>query len=203
MTAAFVTASSLFGSLHRVIEDPAREALAQFVQRCNDEGYAWSVAELMFLYALGVATVTASVVEQRTASSQQILHYINDELQASFLMFLDAENEGEAGDTIDRPTADAVAAGDLDAEARFYYEVLAIALEGVHGEADAFARGDAWSALTRAVDRAYSGWCALVARHAGDGTGEPEKAQLLTSCSVVFALRVLGRLHPTTVRLAS
>lgn len=197
MTAEFVSASPLFGSLHERLEDPARDALSQFVQRCDEADYAWSVAELMFLYAMGIATVTAAVVDQRRGTTTELLAYINDEMQASFLMFLDAEADEE--DAAARPTAEAVAAGYLDAEVRFYYEVVAIALETLQAETSAIARGDAWAALSRAVDAAYERWEALVSRHADFGELPADKLQLLTSCTVVMALRVLSRMTPAGI----
>lgn len=194
MTAEFVSASPLFGALHDGLEDPARDALSQFVQRCDESDYAWSVAELMFLYAMGIATVTAVVVDQRRGTTTELLAYINDEMQASFLMFLDAEADEE--EIAPRPTAEAVAAGYLDAEVRFYYEVVAIALESLQAESAAIARGDAWAALSRAVDAAYGRWAGLVSRHADFGEAPVDKLQLLTSCTVVMALRVLSRMAP-------
>jgi len=163
MSAEFVSASPLFADLHPRLETPARDALAQFVQRCDEAGHPWSVAELMFLYAVGIAGVTAVATRQGRGTTTDLLAYINDEMQASFLMFVDAEADDEE-DVDPRPTAEAIADGALDGEVRFYYEVVMLALEAVGRELDvrAASDGDAWAALGRAVDRGYDGWAALV-----------------------------------------
>lgn len=197
MSAEFVSASALFADLHPRLETPARDALAQFVARCDEGGHPWSVAELMFLYALGIAGTTAVATRQGRGTTTDLLAYINDEMQASFLMFVDAEADGD-DEPGPRPTAEAIAAGDLDAEVRFYYEVVAVALDAVHRELDGVApdRGDTWTALGRAVDRGYDGWAALVARHADFDAPPDDKVQLLTSCALVMVLQVMARLAP-------
>ena len=106
MTAEFVSVSPLFDALHEGLEDPARDALSQFVQRCDEADYAWSVAELMFLYAMGIATVTAACGSISGAGRRPKLLAVYQRRDAGIvLMFLDAEADEE--DAAARPTAEA------------------------------------------------------------------------------------------------
>ncbi|MEQ8967466.1 MAG: hypothetical protein RID91_16750 [Azospirillaceae bacterium] len=187
MTVEFVSSSRLFDDFHALIDRPARESLREFVDRCERSGQGHTVSELMFLYAWAIASAVSVLMADRGGETEEFVKYINDEMQYSFLEFLAGDGE-EPG-----ISAEDAVAGRLDDEIRFYYEVIAIALESASRRLPRLEDGRLWQTVSDAVDQSYARFKKAVARHTRPTDTARDKGALVNTVCVAQCTRILGR----------